>query len=331
MGGKLFNRGRIDRNRYLDIEADIRAYLDRYLGSDRYCIPRYYGNKPDFGDLDIIVRLDPSDNWQQIRQTIVTDLGIGEFKAAGSVFSTLYRDFQVDYFTARSPYFESTYNYLSFNDLGNLIGKICRRFNLKYGERGLSYVYRYHNGNFQQEIELTQDFAAICRLLELDYDRWLAGFADITEIFEWTIACPYFSVAPYIDRSSSLERRVKERSTIQSFLDYLDRHQITKTYQYLDNRDDYLPWIAANFPTANLLDRVAAATAAAERSEMVKAKFNGETIMQLLPHLAGKELGSFIVNFKQQFTNFEEFVIATEPHEIEQAILEFARSTHNLF
>ncbi len=326
MGGKLFNRGRIDRDRYLDIEADIRTYLDRSLGTDRYRIPRYYDNKPDFGDLDILVRLDPGDNWQQMRQTIVADLGVAEFKSAGSVFSTLYRDFQVDYFTARSPYFESTYNYLSFNDLGNLIGKICRRFNLKYGERGLSYVYRYQNGNFQQEIELTQDFAAICRLLELHYDKWQAGFADLNKVFEWTIACPYFSVTPYIDRSTSLERRVKERSTIQSFLDYLDRYQITKAYQYLDNRDDYLPWIADNFPAANLLDRIAAATAAAERSAIVKAKFNGETIMRLLPHLAGKELGHFIVNFKQQFTNFEEFIITTEPHEIEQAILDFEQS-----
>lgn len=326
MGGKLFNRGRIDRDRYLDIEADLRAYLDRQLGGDRYRIPRYYANKPDFGDLDIIVRLDAGDNWQQIRQTIVADLGITEFKAAGSVFSTLYRNFQVDYFTARLAYFESTYNYLSFNDLGNLIGKICRRFNLKYGERGLSYVYRYNNGNFQQEIELTQDFAAICRLLELDYAKWQSGFADLTEIFAWTIACPYFSVAPYIDRSTSLERRVKERSTIQSFLDYLDRHHITKTYQYLDNRDDYLPWIDANFPAANLLDRIAAAKAAAERLELVKAKFNGDIIMRLLPQLAGKELGQFIVNFKQQFDNFEGFIIGAEPDEIDRSILEFARS-----
>ncbi|PSB46535.1 hypothetical protein, partial [Chamaesiphon polymorphus] len=60
--------------------------------------------------------------------------------------------------------------------------------------------------------------------------------------------------------------------------------------------------------------------------ELVKAKFNGEMIMKLLPHLVGKELGHFIVNFKQKFTNFEDFIIATESHEIERNILEFARS-----
>lgn len=323
MGGKLFNRGRIDRERYLEIESDVRAYLDRQIGRDNYYIPRYYGNKPDFGDLDIIIRLVDSSNWQQLRTKIVEDLGISAFKSAGAVFSTLYQNFQVDFFTAQPEYFESTYNYLSFNDLGNLIGKICRRFNLKYGERGLSYVYRRNNGNFLKEIELTTDFQAICQFLSLDYDKWLLGFADLEKIFAWTIDCPYFSVAPYLDRSTSLERRIKERSTIQSFIDYLDRHQITKAYQYLENRDDYLPWIADNFPAANLLDRLNLAIAAAERAEFIKTKFNGELLMRLIPELAGKELGIFIVKFKQQFPDFDEFIINTESAQIERSILAF--------
>ncbi len=325
MGGKLFNRGRIDRERYLEIEADVRAYLDRQLGSDNYYIPRYYGNKPDFGDLDIIVRLVDSSNWQQLRTQIVKDLGIDEFKSAGVVFSTLYQNFQVDFFTAQPEYFESTYNYLSFNDLGNLIGKICRRFNLKYGERGLSYVYRRNNGNFLKEIELTTDFQSICRFLSLDYDRWLLGFANLDELFAWTIDCPYFSVTPYLDRSTSLERRIKERSTIQSFIDYLDRYQITKAYQYLENRDDYLPWIADNFPAANLLDRLNLAIAAADRAEFIKTKFNGELLMRLIPELAGKELGIFIVKFKQQFPDFDEFIVNTDSADIEREILEFRK------
>jgi hypothetical protein len=51
MGGKLFNRGRIDREHYLDIETDIHEYL-----GDRYRIPRYYSNKPDFDDVVFGVR-----------------------------------------------------------------------------------------------------------------------------------------------------------------------------------------------------------------------------------------------------------------------------------
>jgi hypothetical protein len=326
MGGKLFNRGRIDRDLYLTIEADMRAYLERKIGAENYRIPRYYTSKPDFGDLDILIHLADGTDWLKLRQEITSDLEIHEFKAAGSVFSTLYRDFQVDYFTAPTRYFESTYNYLSFNDLGNLLGKICRKFNLKYGECGLAYVYRRHNGNFLKDIDLTTDFQAICQFLGLDYGKWSEGFADLAEIFTWTIESPYFSVAPYLDRSTSLERRLKERPTIQQFIDYLDRQQITKTYEYLADRDEYLPWIAASFPNANLLDRVAAAIAAAERAEFIKSKFNGERLMQLLPHLVGKELGQFIVLFKQQFPDFDEFIVNTEQSAIERAILTFART-----
>jgi hypothetical protein len=38
VGEKLFNRSRIDREHYLDIQANIRGDLDRYLGGDRVTI-----------------------------------------------------------------------------------------------------------------------------------------------------------------------------------------------------------------------------------------------------------------------------------------------------
>jgi hypothetical protein len=323
MGGKLFNLGRIDRSQYLNIEAQVRDYLDRKVGAANYRVPRYYGNKPDFGDMDIIIRLGAETNWLQLRQEIVADLGIASTKAAGSVYSTVYQNLQVDYFTTAPGYFESTYNYLSFNDLGNLLGKICRRFNLKYGERGLSYVYRRDNGNYKKDIELTTDFQVICQFLGLDYVKWLNGFANLEEIFAWTIHSPYFSVNPYVDRSTSLEKRLKERSTIQEFLAYLQHHQIDKAYQYLENRDDYIPWIASNFPAAQLPEKIAQENADAARAIAIKAKFNGEHLMELLPNLSGKELGQFILRFKQQFADFEEFIISTEQLIVDQEINDF--------
>jgi hypothetical protein len=63
MGGKSFNRAQIDREHYLDIEADIRGYPDQYLGGDRHHILRYHGNKPDFGDVVFMLhQLSNSDN-----------------------------------------------------------------------------------------------------------------------------------------------------------------------------------------------------------------------------------------------------------------------------
>ena len=54
MGGNYFNLGRLPREEYLEIEADIRSFLDKRYGKGKYRIPRYYEEKSDFGDLDVL-------------------------------------------------------------------------------------------------------------------------------------------------------------------------------------------------------------------------------------------------------------------------------------
>jgi hypothetical protein len=53
---------------------------------------------------------------------------VRESKNVGHVYSTVVPDphggFQVDYFVRPAELLEPTYHYLSFNDLGNLLGKI---------------------------------------------------------------------------------------------------------------------------------------------------------------------------------------------------------------
>jgi hypothetical protein len=58
MGGKLFNLPRMPRDPYLDVEVSVRRYLDGKLPG-QYRIPRYYGDKPDFGDMDVLVATRP--------------------------------------------------------------------------------------------------------------------------------------------------------------------------------------------------------------------------------------------------------------------------------
>src|SRR5262245_24319907 len=139
MGGKLFDFPRMPRAEYLIREHRVRTYLDRKLAGE-YRIPRFYGDKPDFGDLDVIVTARP--DWDIVRAEIAADLGITETKTVGRVFSTAFDGLQTDFFAVPAQYLDSTYVFMSFNDLGNLLGRMCRRFNLKWGEHGLSYVFR---------------------------------------------------------------------------------------------------------------------------------------------------------------------------------------------
>lgn len=325
MGGNLFKLGRLPRREYLEIESEIRHYLDKKLGAF-YRIPRYYGDKPDFGDLDIIV----SDavlkkDWDKIRGEIIADLGVTQSKAIGHVFSTVYKNFQVDYFLTPEASFETLYNFFCFNDLGNLLGKICRRFNLKHGQNGLAYVFRRNDGNYKKDLLLTTDFAEICRFLQVDYEKWKAGFANLPEMFEWVMVSPYFSVEPYLNPSKTLENRAQERTTMAKFFAYVKENKITKAYPYLENRDDYIPWIAESFPAARLIEKIAAEKELERQTNHIREKFNGQLLMRLRPDLEGKKLGEFIIGFKRQFSDFDGFILKSSPAEINEAIIEFSR------
>jgi hypothetical protein len=323
MGGKLFNLPRMPRAEYLGLESSLRAYLDQKL-SGAYRIPRAYGDKPDFGDMDIIV---PSRaNWQGVRQEIVNDLGITQHRVVGHVFSTVYRGLQTDFFTVPGRYLDSTYRFMSFNDLGNFIGRICRKFNLKYGEHGLSYVYRRpSNENYKADLELTQDFQKICAFLGLNYAAWEQGFESLEPLYRWVIQSPYFSVAPYLeDMKGDLKGRAQERTTVIKFVDWLAKNSITQRPTFAE-RNSYLPMILASFPEAKLAEQLSREAEKEKRDLELAHKFNGKLVMKLLPHLQGKELGEFIIKFKQSFPDFEAFILSSSEVEIETKILEFAQ------
>ena len=171
MGGNLFKLGRLPKADYLRLESKVMTYLDEKL-PNAYRIPRYYANKADFGDMDIILCAEELPTaWTIFRLEIAKELGITQYQMSGQLFSTVLEGFQVDFFLRPRANFETTYHYLSFNDIGNLIGKIFKRFNLKYGEVGLEYVFRRAEGSYKKDILISKDFQQIYAFLGLDYEN----------------------------------------------------------------------------------------------------------------------------------------------------------------
>jgi hypothetical protein len=321
MGGNLYNLPRKPRTQYLEIEREVREYLDQKL-EGQFRIPRFYANKPDFGDLDVLVQSRP--DWDKVRLEIVADLGITQTKAIGHVFSTVYRELQTDFFTVPAQYLESTYNFTSFNDLGNFLGRICRRFNLKYGEHGLSYVYRRNDERYKKDLEITQDFARICQFLGLDFPAWQNGFASLETLFQWVTASPYFSVVPYLQLNGSLEKRSRDRTTVQKFIEYLhanvqNRSDFSPVFL---KRHEYLPLICEAFPEANLESQIKREQQLESCAIQFAKKFNGQLVMRLRPDLRDRALGEFIQSFRASINDFETFILESDPTEIERRILE---------
>jgi hypothetical protein len=326
MGGNLFKLGRLPKARYLEIEGELKHYLDQKLG-DLYRIPRYYRDKPDFGDADIIV----SDaaiqtSWQDLRMELIVDLGIKEHKSLGAVFSTVYQNFQVDFFYREHRYFDSTYNYLSFNDVGNILGKIFKRFNLKYGEQGLLYVFRRADGHFQKDLEVSQDFERIFAFLQLDYAHWLRGFDTLDELFRWATASPYFSIQPYQEQDATTSQRVKERTTMRRFVEWLEEQGVSQKFEFEADRDAYLPMIAAFFPEGHLLEKIELERQREAYVLRVREKYSGQVIMRLFPDLQGKALGDFMRSFEAQWADHEAVLAGMDGEEIADQLRLFKAS-----
>lgn len=320
MGGNLFHLPRMPRTEYLAVEAAMRDHLDRVIPGG-YRIPRYYGNKPDFGDLDVLVADRP--DWEALRVQIASDLGITQSRRVGHVFSTVFRGLQTDFFTVPGEYLEATYNFMSFNDLGNFLGRMVRRFDLKYGERGLSHVFRRGDGHYKNDLPITTDFAAICAFLGLDHERWRAGFASLESIYEWVIESPFFSVVPYLDETEGeLESRKRERTTVLRFVEWLRARGIDRRPDFAE-RSEYLPFVILSFPEARLDEKIAAERDAEVRAARIAAKFNGKRVIAIRPELSGRALGDFIMAFKASFADFDSFVLDAPEAEIERRIREF--------
>jgi hypothetical protein len=323
MGGNLFKLGRLPRQQYLLLEQELRNYLDHRFG-DLYRIPRYYRSKPDFGDVDIVL----SDaalqtDWPALRHDIVHELGIVQYAAKPNLLSTVFHDFQVDFFLVPAVELDSTWHFLCYNDLGNLLGTIYRRFNLKYGKDGLFYVFRRPSGNYRRDLLLSRDWRSILSFLDLKYERWDEGFETLEEMFAWVISCKYFTVRPFLERSARTAARVQERTTIQRFLAYLEENQITKAYPFVEDRADYLPAIAAYFREADLPGAIERERVLEERDRQVRARFSGKLVMELFPELQGEQLGQFIRQFKAQDGDFDAAMLAMTQEEIVEAIRRF--------
>ncbi|MCA9709062.1 MAG: hypothetical protein KDK70_24670 [Myxococcales bacterium] len=327
MGGNLFKLGRKPRDEYLEIEADVRRVLDPLLG-DGYRIPRYYASKPDFGDMDVVVRTESTaaaGGVEAFRAALCERLAITRTKSVGHVFSTAYRDLQVDYFTRPAAVFEATYHYLSFNDLGNIIGKICKRLGLKYGEDGLSYVFRRPSQpSYKQALLVSRDWPRILAFLGLDVPAWEAGFDTLEQMFAWVVRSPWFSVAPYDerDRDRTTERRARQRRTMARFVEWLAAEGVEQRCTYRPERDAYVPEIAAAFPEAGLPEALAHEREAEAEAIALREKWSGDLVRDWTG-LEGKALGAFIRRFRQAHPAPE--LLALSPEAIRALVEGFPR------
>jgi hypothetical protein len=325
MGGNLLKTKRISKNRYLEIKTKVIDYLEPTFGKDNFFIPRSLKDKESFGDLDVMLKSTAClPSWDITKESILADFKPKDYKSLPAGLSILYEDFSVDFFCLSYKKFTHAYYFLSDNCLGNMIGKIAKRLNLKFGDNGLSYVFRREHSSYKRDFIISDDFEQICNFLGLDFERWKEGFT-YEEMFEWVIASPYFSANVYLEPTGDLKKRIsQDRPAIVKFANYLKENNITSDFKSLLSENQVLEKIDVFFGTSVTKEieeeKIREATVSS-----IQEKFNGHLLIDLLG-INGKELGNFISDFKKQFKSpddFEKFILTETQEIVNKKIIEY--------
>lgn len=291
MGGKLYSTNRVNLETFLYIKGEVLEILNNEGIS--CAVPLWYRNKQDFGDLDVIIHYDTEKvDFDALLKKYGWDNGIKN----NNVYSFPYKSFQIDLIYTQPQYFECTLDFLSYNDLGNLIGKLANSVRLKYGHKGLLYRFHPSLGNHRYDIELTKNMEHICFLLNLDYDSYLQGFDTLEEIYNFITDSTFFHPDYFNPKyqNNGKRKRDAKRRTVVYFREWLDnqseiKNRTKKNFYYtLSSLSSLFPEFADTY--LNIIDNL-------EFDEKTSKKLNGRLVKDITG-LEGSTLGRFLNDIK---------------------------------
>lgn len=307
MGGKAlkntFTR-RYNKEEYLKLQNYIISKLKQEsFFSDIGC-PKYYRNKNDFGDLDIVVAVDynyinfqNSNINKEIKNKIQALFNPNEIVINDNCFSFNVNDFQIDIINSELEYFKSTIEYMNWADLGLLIGKIARKFNLKYGREGLIYKLSENSSSYIP-ISLTLNIKEILDFLGFDFRIYALGFDSKEDIFNFIVNSKFFNKNIFLDQENHTDRmRNRKRKIFIEFKEFISNDSIIDKYSF-QNKDSYLDYIDCCFPKVQIFKQILQYENDINMKKAFKEKFNGN-IIKNLTGLKDKELGDFINYLKK--------------------------------
>lgn len=329
MGGQLFHFPRLPRADYLRREGQVRAVLHELLpdtpSGPQWFIPLYHADKPDFGDLDVLVSRDALT--APFLAEFRARLGITQTRYVKGIESHDFGGFQVDLMATPPAELRTRFEFMSWGDLGNILGCMMRPLGLKWGESGLLYVYRRPDeAHYLRTHTVSLNIDDVMQAAGLDAAHWHAGFETEAAMFGWAAGASRFSARPYLAPEGDFGRRILERPGLQRFADYLDGAGWVAPLEREPNQPPEV--LLELFPGSGLAAFLDAEATTSERDRVRRSKFSGRLVMALRPELSGKVLGAFMQAFTAR-PDFWDWVDAATPAEIRNRILAAAAPLHS--
>ena len=292
-------------------------------------VVKCFHNKADHGDLDLLIKVDHELHNKNINfvNYIKETFKPRAVHGNGAVYSFDYENFQIDFIPMKESNWEIAQVYYSYDPLGNAMGKTFHKFNLSYGWDGLKYKYRNFNGRNSHDIAISKDPRKIFEFGGFDYDRYLQGFNNIEEIFDFIISSKYFNSDIFrMENLNHIDRkRNRKRKSYHELLNYMDDNY-SGEIKFVFHKDKrlYHPMINDAFPEVDFFNKLNELDKKNELNEKLSKKFNGKLIMEWIPGLEGKELGNAITEFRKYLgVDFNDVVLNSTTEELKNNFISF--------
>lgn len=320
-----FPKKRLGVEEFNSTTKKIINQLNDEISGLHYIVP-FYSKKDSFGDCDILSTATPD-------QLLSFAQKYGDKNLAGrntSVISFPYNGFQIDLISVDKIDFDIALTYLSYNDLGNFIGRIAHKFGLKYGHKGLFIPIRTElfdetlgrdDSHILDEICLTKNPREIFNLLGFNYDRFQQGFESLEDIFEYVSQSFYFDPDIYnLDNVNHKARiRDKKRDSYNKLLNWLQEKKPEAKFKFSKNKRQYQVGIIAKFPNAEL--QINKIYLEYKKREDIKKKLNFLIIQDILPDKEIKEISKILLDIKQRYSSIE--LLIMDSNTIKEKIKEY--------
>lgn len=299
MGGnalKTVKTRRYERAEYFELEKEVMKKVREILPHCKSAPIHAYHTKPSFGDMDIVI--EKKKDAKELLSAHFDEWGVQEVYKNKNTWSINYGDFQVDLIFMEPEFYESTLNYFSYNDIGNLLGRVARKRGFKLGHRGLNYLMMGKT-NLIKDVNVTNDYMSALDFLGYDSKRYKLGFDTIQEMFDYVIENEAFTPEIFLLENRNYSARIRDakRKNYADFLIYISdmepRDLNVDKEKELDRAFNAFPEFKVKYDEVNKDLKL---------KEMVKTKFNANIVMDITGHKY-IELGLFYIYLGKDLEN----------------------------
>jgi len=285
-----------DADEYQHLAKQVLTRLNR-AGVIAQLIPSYF-TKESHGDMDIMVTKTVAPDLVKIcRQAGCDGFDSKDIQVNGEVVSFEFSDFQIDLINIPPHQYNFSFNYYSWNDLGNFIGRVAASMGFKFSNSGLWYNLNDPEVETKriQTVLVTDDYVSALEFLGYSYDHYLRGFFTAADIFQYAATSEYFNAKNFLydSQNSAARARSRKRKMQVAMSDWLHSNypelSADQSSTPLD-RVHHLNRAFDRFP--EFRQRYDQAALAHRQAVEFGRRFNGEVISQLFGGIQGQELGA---------------------------------------